>query len=277
MIKKMPDLSTSALAYVRHVLHQTKMSPTGLAKRAGISSTTLTRALNDRKHRFSLSVKTLEKIYEASGISPAEFLNHRGSGELNTARNIRSGLAEPDDRFRTRFAESDSFFGQPGGVFSKHTGEAGVTPVVGTVAANEWRESTILDVIQFGSVTLRHSLYRPSECFVCLVVDDSTNRWARKNELLYCIRLDALKHSLQDHALIIVERRSENGLKIELTARQIIKDSGGWLLTFATTNQSLKEVIKIADLVTPRLRVIGVVDYVFRSPLPHAASARRGR
>jgi transcriptional regulator with XRE-family HTH domain len=262
MVQKVLDFSAAALAYVRHVLHEKKMSPTGLAKRAGISSTTLTRALNDRKHRFSLSVKTLEKIYEASGINPAGFLIEIGSDELNTAQ----------DLLRTTLAQPESLFSSPS-LLSRDSREADVTAVVGTVAAGRWREPTILDAIRLGSVPIRHSLYRPSECFVCMVGDDSINRTARKNELLYCVRLDAVKHSLPDQAVVIVERRSENGFKIELTARQIKRYKKGWILSFATTNRDLKEVVDISDLFAPRLRIIGLVECVFRLLLPDAVKS----
>jgi hypothetical protein len=65
------NFETAALAYVRHVLSECRLSARGLAIAAGISPSTLTRALNDPKHKFTLSMKTIEKIAQYSGINPA--------------------------------------------------------------------------------------------------------------------------------------------------------------------------------------------------------------
>jgi hypothetical protein len=212
----------------------------------------------------------LEKIYEASGINPAGFLSEISPDELNTPQDfLRTWLAESP----SRMALADSLFSTSGTVLRQNSREADVTMVVGTVVVGHWREPTILDAIQLGSVPILHSLYRPSECFVCMVGDDSINRTARKNELLYCVRLDVVKHSLPDQAIVIVERRSEDSLKIELTARQITRYKKGWILSFATTNRDLKEVVNISDLFAPRLRIIGLVEYVFRLLSPHAVKS----
>jgi transcriptional regulator with XRE-family HTH domain len=269
MAQRISDFSAAALAYVRHVLHQTKMSPTGLARRAKISSTTLTRALNDRKHKFALSVKTLEKIYEVSGINPAKFLNEISQDKLSTAIDVLGvSLSAPAG---VSLSAPAKHFTSVGPVPRRHSEEGDPTIIVGTVAAGRWRESTILDGILFDSVTLRHSDYPPSKCFVCLVGDDSVNRTARKGELLYCIRLDALKQPPEDQAIVILERRSEDGHAAELTARRISKYKNGWVLTFSSSNKHLKEVIEISDLFAPKLRIIGLVEYVFRRILPRSA------
>lgn len=54
--------------YVRTVMARTGLSATALANRAGIASTTLTRAMNDPHHKFQLSLSTLQKIQAATGI-----------------------------------------------------------------------------------------------------------------------------------------------------------------------------------------------------------------
>ena len=250
---QMIDFSTAALAYVRHVLRETKMSATALAKRAGISQTTLTRALNDRRHKFSLSVKTLEKIYQASGISPARFL---GSGDWSKENLPLFHLSETVPFFGRHFSENT-------GPFSDRQ-KPNQTVIAGRIAAGQWREVSILDATRLGTVNLRHSLYWPTECFVCLVDDDSVNKKAQSGEYLYCIRLDALETVLGSDSLVIVERRSDDGLEIELTARQLAAVDGAWTLSFVTTNKKLREVLKIADLNSPKTRIIGRVDYVFR-------------
>jgi len=57
------------LDYIREVMSRTNMSATALAAKAGIASTTLTRALNSPDHKFRLSLTTLTKIRDATGVS----------------------------------------------------------------------------------------------------------------------------------------------------------------------------------------------------------------
>jgi transcriptional regulator with XRE-family HTH domain len=276
----MTNFATAALAYVRYVLGEMKISPTALAKRAGISSTTLTRALNDRKHKFSLSVTTLQKIYQASGISPARFLNAQELEEPDRLRPtpfewgvrtvaLSKGLAEPTSIFSKGF--------RGGTDFSQGSRDLGVTPVAGTIAVGRWRELTLLDIGRYGAVSLRHSFYEPGECFVCIVGDDSINRKARKGELLYCVRLDAANINLRDNSIVIVERRSEDGLKIELTARKVLTSVNGLSLHFESTDANFKEVLEVPLLAAPKLlRLIGLVEYVFR-PIVSPLSERLAR
>lgn len=62
------ELVRAGRAYVARVANQTGWDLTTLAKRAGVYSTTITRAMNDPKHRFAFSGRTLAKIALASGI-----------------------------------------------------------------------------------------------------------------------------------------------------------------------------------------------------------------
>ena len=69
----MPTYREAALNYVRHVLSQERDTPSSLAKRVGISSTTLTRPLNSDDHKYTISMATLEKIKNETGYDPAPF------------------------------------------------------------------------------------------------------------------------------------------------------------------------------------------------------------
>ena len=69
------SMSEDTKAYVRHVMEVKRLSPSALAKLAGMPSTTLTRPLNDPEHKFALSSTTLEKIAAATGITLSAFLN----------------------------------------------------------------------------------------------------------------------------------------------------------------------------------------------------------
>lgn len=82
--------------YVRHVLKELgDIAPSALAQRAGISPTTLTRPLSDKNHKFDLSLKTITKIADATGISPTPFMS-----EADARRMLLSGVAEPDVPYR---------------------------------------------------------------------------------------------------------------------------------------------------------------------------------
>lgn len=56
------------LEYVRRVMTETGLSPTALAELAKVSSSTLTRPLNNPRHPHSVSRRTLDKIRDATGI-----------------------------------------------------------------------------------------------------------------------------------------------------------------------------------------------------------------
>lgn len=73
------SMSDDTKAYVRYVMEVKGLTPTALAKKAGMPSTTLTRPLNDPDHKFALSNTTIEKIAAATGVTMSTFLNATGS------------------------------------------------------------------------------------------------------------------------------------------------------------------------------------------------------
>ncbi|MEO0955649.1 MAG: helix-turn-helix transcriptional regulator [Pseudomonadota bacterium] len=54
--------------WVLYVIETTGMKPSELARRSGLSTTTVTRFLNSTDHKFTLSTKTISKISESVGI-----------------------------------------------------------------------------------------------------------------------------------------------------------------------------------------------------------------
>lgn len=72
-----------AIEYVRRVLRELDITPTELAKRADVSSTTLTRPLNPQSgHPYAISRRTLEKIRAVTGIAfPGEATTTKGDGD----------------------------------------------------------------------------------------------------------------------------------------------------------------------------------------------------
>jgi len=58
----------AAIAYVDALVKETGLDLTNLARRAGVSSTTLTRFHNDPRYTNSLSARTLKKLSDVTGI-----------------------------------------------------------------------------------------------------------------------------------------------------------------------------------------------------------------
>src|SRR5215813_14147661 len=58
----------AAIAYVDMLVRETGLDLTNLARRAGVSSTTLTRFHNDPHYTNSLSARTLKKLSDVTGI-----------------------------------------------------------------------------------------------------------------------------------------------------------------------------------------------------------------
>jgi transcriptional regulator with XRE-family HTH domain len=77
------DFEAASLAYIRYVMAQGGLSAARLARMAGVSPSTLTRALNDPNHKFTLSMKTIEKIATFSKINPAPFLQAKDAPQID--------------------------------------------------------------------------------------------------------------------------------------------------------------------------------------------------
>lgn len=64
----MVDLADEARAFMREALNKTGLAPYALAKKAGVSPTTITRPLNDPEFSFTPKPATLLKIAQAAGM-----------------------------------------------------------------------------------------------------------------------------------------------------------------------------------------------------------------
>lgn len=72
--------SDDDLRYLQHVLADTGLRPGALAKKAGIAGSTLTRRLNSDGYKFVLSMPTIKKIEEATGIKFAQVVAREEDG-----------------------------------------------------------------------------------------------------------------------------------------------------------------------------------------------------
>lgn len=64
------DLIGAHRSWIIEIGHQLGLTPTQIAKQAGLVATTLTRLANDPDHKHALSSTTIDKIVRKLGVSP---------------------------------------------------------------------------------------------------------------------------------------------------------------------------------------------------------------
>ena len=86
----------AAIAYVAALVRETGLDLTNLARRAGVSSTTLTRFHNDPGYTNSLSARTLKKLSDVTGVPlPADLGGAPGPRAGSAGQGGFNGLAIP--------------------------------------------------------------------------------------------------------------------------------------------------------------------------------------
>lgn len=253
------NFNAAALAYVRFVLEQMHISPHALATGAGIAPSTLSRALNDPKHKFSLSGKTIEKIAEFSGINPGAFLEAQDVAQLSTEHMFRPDVFNKEK------------WGEQGWSPASEQDQAGprVTMFAGVIESGKWKEPTVLDWTYYPPVLYRHSSYASRDCFACYVKGDSADLFAQDGDTLYCIRLEAsgrTNHRVRHVVVVQTERRDQ--FMIELSCRIIDpKAGGGWVMHGASKSKEYHKPVFIQDLTAAKsMKILGIVDCVLRYP-----------
>lgn len=269
------NFETKALAYVRHVLETLQEKPGGLAVKAGLSPSTLTRALNDPGHKFKLSMTTLEKIAEVSGINPGPFLEAEDAAGLTLNEVHRTDLLRdgPKDTRPFRW-----------------------TLIVGDVQANVWKEPAGYPYMDVGPLHLTSTVREPKDCFAYIMRDESANLLAAPDDILFCTRIDekylATVQREEPHrdspnpyrsALdgpVIVERRSKDAFKVEHTLRYLRRQANGsgWELLSARTEdypeldpdkpakRRLFAPVQLPEIPgTEEYRIVGHCEFVLRN------------
>lgn len=243
----------AAREYLQFVMRRLDMTASALARLAGIAPTTLTRALNDPNHQFTLSTTTLEKIREASGLDFAPFLRGRMSTverTLDIIRNddyaVRRDPAWGDDELRKR---------------------SQVTWVVGEVATGVWREPQFVDQRNLGPLLLVATSDYPRVEAVGLVVrGDSVNKTAENGDILFTrLQRDATQIA---GTLVIVERKRSDGL-VELSARRLLYGR----LWSESLDPRYEGAIDLGEKDGEIVELVGWVDYVIR-PVELASSIK---
>jgi hypothetical protein len=258
------NLQAAAKAYVLHVLDALNLTPGALAKGAGISGSTLTRALNDPKHKFTLSMKTIEKIAVFSKLNPAPFLEAKDSAELTTGYYHRKDVfLDPADEHVNALATKNTIF-------------------IGDVAAGKWREPALKDITDYGPLSLTSTFHKPEQCFACIVRDESATAIANHGDILFCVRYDPerlwLNRPYNNRRMthpVIVERRARDGSKIELTARFMRQEGDRpdrWTLLSGASDDLtgdakrplMKPIILDNSMGNDEIKIIGTIEWVIR-------------
>lgn len=268
------NFEIKALAYVRHVLETLQLKPGALAVKAGLAPSTLTRALNDPGHKFKMSMTTLEKIAEASGINPGPFLDAEDTAALTLNEVYRPDLFRappkpPEPQFKW-------------------------TLVVGEVQANVWIEPGGYPYMDFGPLHVTSVIREPKDCFAYIMRDESANLLAGPGDILFCTRIGPrdLETVQRDEPYrdmpnpwrdaingpVIVERRSKDAFKVEITLRYLRRQRGGpgWELLSARREdypegstppkRRLLAPVQLPQLPgTDEFRIIGRCEHVLRS------------
>jgi transcriptional regulator with XRE-family HTH domain len=278
------DKSAATLAYVRFLLDELNVSPSALAKAAGIASSTLTRPLNNANYKFSLSTSTIEKIAAVTGVNPAPFFDSPDLASLRFVPYLAKDLY--DDRWGevANFQKEDS----------ENNGD--LTIAIGKVALGVWTEvGSSIGNLGNAFLSLQHSFYASSDCFYVVVADNSSRALADAGELLFCVRYDARKRQLEERfpngkmpeivmphnremispvwpeQFVILERHRDGGRLVELSVRQALynEDERAWELWPAIRRAPNSSAIVFrTTLEDPDAdgKIIGIVEHVIRSP-----------
>lgn len=81
--------------YLRHVEAQTGEKLSVIARKAGVSSTTLTRPANDPEHKFQMKLETLRAVQKATGIPFGPFQPQDAADPPDTFDVIEPGAVAP--------------------------------------------------------------------------------------------------------------------------------------------------------------------------------------
>jgi transcriptional regulator with XRE-family HTH domain len=243
------DNDSATLAYIRHVIREMGISATALAKIAGVSSTTLTRPLNNSEYKFNLSATTIEKIAAVSGINPGPFFNNKDFASVSLASAHDKDAYDPKIWGTTALDHIESAL------------------IIGRAASGFWQEIGKIEDF-YGSLFLTSPGYAAKDCFAVQVADGHAAELAFPGDFLFCIRYDAYKRELVTGHSVLVERRKEGGRLIELTARRLQKTKRGWLLTTYMKGRLNSDQLTIAELPgSEEASVIGVIEYGVRQPV----------
>lgn len=246
---------TRAKTYVQFVLDELKISPSKLAKMSKLSPTTLTRALNDPAHNFTLSMSTLGKIYKATGINFNPFFESEDFVALSMSP------YERDDMY------DEEKWGQGSNGPSEELPVEGSTRIIGKVSADTWVNPTVALIEDFGTIWLRVPRSTTANSFAVRVGDNMMTPFINPGEYAICLKVGEDKSVLSHGSMVVVERWTKSPRLMELTLRRLaIPENADPYLKFENVIDPKEHLIELPPNLqnSDDLKIIGVVLYAVR-------------
>lgn len=243
----MSEKNAAALTYVHFVLDELKLSPTGLARAAGLAPTTLTRPLNDPHHRFGFSMTTLNKIAAFSGISFAPFFEATDFVGMSMAP-----MESPTMYDAARWGEPPS-----------EESMSGLAICIGVSRVGVFRSPELATIEDHGFLPLQLPNVKPTEAFCIQIGDLSANIYIPEGFYALCVRSRSAG-SIGHGDLVVVERRINNGQLMELSVRRLlVPEDGRPILRLDSDAAEFTEVIELPRnfLGSHEPKIVGVVLY----------------
>lgn len=206
----MVDLADEARAFMREALNKTGLAPYALAKKAGVSPTTITRPLNDPEFSFTPKPATLMKIAQAAG------MDLPGSLRVPT----RSGPVQ-----------------------------AGQLPLIGPVQAGAWLalDETAQDEPQMIDATMDRR-YPHAKQWLRTVNGDSMNlRNIFDGDLAHIVDWTDAGVQLTTGMIVEVSRYRAGGGLREVTLKEAEVRPGATILWPRSTNPRFQDPIRLND------------------------------
>ena len=243
----MPDYRHGSLQYLRFVLDRTRLSPSALAKKAGLSSTTLTRPLNDTEHKFTLSTATLDRIRQATGIDAGPFL----SREMDSvSRTLDSFQREEEYYEETVPVSADNY-----------------TLVMGEVAAGSWLEHRFASDEYLYPLPLIAGDPGVRKAMIGLIVrGESMNKIAKDGDILFTEVISETGAEWDNGDVVVVERQRDQGGLYEVSAKRVRVSKRRVELIPESTHPDFQEPLELGDSEKDTVRVVGIVRWIIRKP-----------
>lgn len=251
-----------AIAYLQAVLGQFELTPHALAVKAGVAPSTLTKPLTNPDWKSTISIRTLDKVREATNVDYAPFLTGRIEGVSR-----QSDVLESADRFT--FPTSERKGGEPGELIK----------VIATAGVDLWTPIRLVPdrffVLPFATA------FKSIPTFGVEVADAHCNQVAQPNQdILLCSPLRNPEESLYRadtyEMLVLVQRIDKDKNSRELTVRRAFRVAGAPLyLQYPTDDPAFRAPPEAYD---PDLfSVAGLVEFSIRNVGGHWPSVSAAR
>lgn len=219
----------AAINYLRMVMDTTGKSATELARIAGVSQTTFTRPLNDPDYKYAPKFQNLQIL----------------AGKL--------GLSLSDDLLSYVNLETP-------------TATLKVLPVRGIVAAGLWQTvDNLADQALEYVPMVEDPRYSGFPQWADLIRGPSMNRHYLDGDYVHVVDAIALGYSPIPDDHVIVDRREQQGGKIERTCKKVVLHEGRLALAGDSTEEKWNKPLPLSDEEDVEVEVVGLVIGSYRS------------